>query len=344
MILRNKKYFLICLIITLLNVSVVFAGRADKAGTSAASELLIPVGARLIGLGSASIANVDGLEAIYLNPAGLSSLNSQYGVMFSHMTYIADINVEYLAAAVKLSSFGYFGVSIKSLDVGDIKITTEDQPDGTGEVTSPTFMIIGGTFSRQISDRISVGLSANYIYEKMARVSASGIGFNLGVQYNGIGGIDGLSVGAAVKNIGSSIKFDGTGLLREASINDVSRSSSIVKIESASSDIPSTIEVGLGYDAKINDANDILFVSTFQNNDYSADEYKFGVEYIYNKLLSLRGGMMISPTTPNEYLFGPSMGIGVNYDATFGKISVDYSYRAVKYFSGNHIFSVIFKF
>ncbi|MBI4810774.1 MAG: PorV/PorQ family protein [Ignavibacteriales bacterium] len=336
------RKFVFIFVMVVVFISNTIAGRADKAGTAAASELLIPVGARLIGLSGASLANVYGMEAIYLNPAGLSALASQHGVMFSHMMYIADIDIEYFAAATKLTSIGCVGFSLKSLNVGDIQITTEDQPDGTGEITSPTFLVIGGTFSRQISDHISVGFSANYIYEKMASVSASGIAFNLGVQYNGIGGIDGLSVGATVKNIGSSIKFDGPGMLREARISDVLNPTSTVKIEAAASDLPSTIEIGLGYIASVHEMGNILIASTFQNNNYSADEYKFGAEYIYKNIFSLRSGITISPSSgAGEYIFGQSLGVGVNYMTTYAKISFDYSYRVVRYFDGNHVFGII---
>ncbi len=343
---QKHIYYIIfkLILIIIISTSTIYAGRPDKAGTSAASELLIPVGARSIGLGGSHIATVNGPEAMYWNPAGLAGSSSK-NFLFSHMSYIADIGVDYFAASVPLFNLGNLGVAIKSLDVGDIAVTTEDLPDGTGEITSPTFIIVGGTYARQITDRISVGVTSNYIYEKMARVSASTFAVNLGVQYTGIGGIEGLSVGAAVKNLGPSLKFDGAGLLRDADVIDASRQNSKVKIEAAASDLPSTIEIGLGYKVPLLDLGMMNITSTFQNNNYSDDEYKFGAEYIYDNLISVRGGIAITPEIgSSRYIFGESVGAGINYEVSNIRISIDYAYRAVKYFNGNHVFTVMLEY
>src|SRR5438128_2487144 len=76
-----------------------FAGRGDKAGTAAASELLIPVGAQSVALGGSEMASVSGIEVIYWNPAGLARSEKGANAMFSHMSYIADIGVEYFAVS-----------------------------------------------------------------------------------------------------------------------------------------------------------------------------------------------------------------------------------------------------
>ena len=341
---KKLKRLFHCAIILAVWFTQATAGRTDKAGSAAAAELLIPIGARSIALGNSPLATVSGIEAMYWNPAGLAR-SPKTGVMFSYMRYIADINVNYFAGSTLLKNIGSVGISVKSIDVGDIAVTTEDQPDGTGEITSPTFLIVGATFARQISDRIFVGITSNYIYEKMAKVSASTYSFNLGVQYTGIGGIEGLSVGAAVKNLGPSLKYDGTGLLREAGVRDAIRKNSIVKIQAAASDLPSTIEIGLGYSMMFHSVGELNLTSVFQNNNYSADEYKFGVEYIFNNLLSVRSGITISPGSGfSENIFGPSFGIGFQTAFNNYNIFVDYAYRSIEFFQGNHVLGITLEF
>ena len=181
------------LLLTISLSCVLHAGRGDKSGTSAAPELLIPVGARSIALGGASLATITGVEAIYWNPAGLARSSPAFDLMVSHMSYLADIGVNYFAASRNFADVGSVGLAVKSLAIDDIPITTEDQPDGTGETTSPTFLVVGGAFSRRMSDKISVGIVANLVFEQMARVSARGISFSGGVQYTGLGGMEGLS-------------------------------------------------------------------------------------------------------------------------------------------------------
>jgi hypothetical protein len=322
----------------MLPLNGAFAGRGDKSGTAGASQLLIPVGAVSIALGGAGLATSTGVEAMYWNPAGLARQENGTDLMFSHMTYLADINVEYAGVSTRVGSLGHLGLSLKSLVVGSIPVTTEDAPDGTGETASPTFVVVGGTFSRQVSEKIFVGITTNIIYESMDRVSASGVAFSAGVQYLGLGGIEGLSLGVAVKNVGPGLKYDGSGLLRNADIGDASRGISPVKIQAAQAELPSTIEFGLGYTFNPSDRNTLRFSSVFQNNNYSEDEYRFGGEYLYDNLVALRAGMTVSPQDPgNEYIYGPSGGIGIHTVVNEVRVSVDYAYRWVRYFSGNHV-------
>jgi hypothetical protein len=325
----------------ILPVDRAFAGRGDKSGTAAAPQLLIPVGAVSIALGGAGLATSTGIEAMYWNPAGLAREGNGTDVMFSHMSYLADISVEYAGVSTRLGSLGSVGLSMKSLAVGTIPVTTEDAPDGTGETASPTFLVVGGTFSRQISEKIFAGITANIIYESMDRVSASGVAFSAGVQYLGLGGIEGLSLGVAVKNVGPGMTYDGSGLLRNAEIGDASRGTSPVKIQAARADLPSTIEFGLGYSFALSDRNNLRISSVFQNNNYSEDEYRFGGEYLYDNLVALRAGMTISPQDAgNEYIYGPSGGLGIHTLVNEVRVSVDYAYRWVRYFSGNHVITL----
>ena len=111
------KYSILRILATLLIVIILHcvaeAGRGDKAGTSAAPELLIPVGARAIALGSSSISAITGIEAIYWNPAGLARSSHSANAMFSHMNYIADVGVDYGAVSIDFPSFGAVGLTLK---------------------------------------------------------------------------------------------------------------------------------------------------------------------------------------------------------------------------------------
>ena len=175
----------------------------QRIGTNGASELLIPVGARYIAMGGAPIATVKGVDAIYWNPAGVARANYTADVMFSHMSHIADININYVALALKFGSVGTVGLNVKALDIGDIAVTTEESPDGTGALLNPQFIITGLTYSRALTDRISVGATVNLISEQLERATASTIAFDFGVQYRDLASINGLSIAVAVKNLGS---------------------------------------------------------------------------------------------------------------------------------------------
>ena len=123
----------------ILIATSIYAGDVARKGTTGAEQLLIPVGARGIATGGAFLANLTGLESIYYNPAGLD-VYPQTEAMFSYINYLADINVSYFAIGTSLGDFGSIGLDLKSFDFGDIPVTTEQFPDGTGDTYSPAFL------------------------------------------------------------------------------------------------------------------------------------------------------------------------------------------------------------
>jgi hypothetical protein len=338
-----KNIFRIFIIVftLLLALDASFAGGGNRTGTGGATQLLIPVGPRGIAMGESNVATAYGVEALFWNPAGVAKLQGSAGVMFSHMSYIADIGVEYGVVSANFEGFGIMSLSLKSISVGDIAVTTTQNPDGTGDTFTPQMITAGLSYSRQLTERISVGLTANFITETLGEVSASGLAFNVGVIYDNLADLNGLSFGIVMKNIGPQMKYDGSGLLTLADVTDYSRPPQYYKIDSAPFEMPSTFELGLGYKPVIDEMNSLQFSGTFQNNNFSGDEYKLGAEYGYNNTFFVRGGYQFAPDVESEnYLYGFTAGAGINYQLEGIDLKIDYAYRDAQYFDGNHIFAV----
>jgi len=319
------------------------AGNREKAGTAAASELLIPVGARDLAMGGSTIATTSGIESIFWNPAGLAYNESKATAMFSRLTYIADINVNYIGVAGTFSNFGTVGFSIKSLDIGDIPITTEDFPDGTGATVSPTFFVLGVHYAKAISDRVGVGFTINFINEDLAeaRVGASGFAFSAGVQYKNLANVNGLDFGVAVKNIGPQMGYSGAGLLKSARVDDATRGSGFVQIDAGSDELPSTIELGLAYTISAGEASELMITGMFQNNNFSDDQTKFGAEYNFNNLFFARGGWDMAPDAEGDaFIFGGSLGVGFHLQVGGLDLTADYGWRQSDFFDNQNAFSV----
>ena len=349
---KHIRIFTLCLICLLL-LGIVATGSAQnkRVGTAAAPELQIPIGARDLAMGGSTIAVSEGVEAIYWNPAGLGKMTSSAEAMFSNMSYIADIGVNYGAVAGSFGQFGTVALSVKSLNFGDINITTVDDPDGLGgRVFSPAFVTVGLSFARSLTDAISAGATVKIISEQIHRVSASGVAFDFGVQYNRLGGIPGFSVGVAVKNIGGQMKFDGSGLLRDAIASDVGRGVQKFKSEAASFELPSTIEIGLSYQRNFGDNFGTIVNGTFTNNNLFLDEYRLGAELAYkfeSMSLFARAGAAVTPKDQNaeaENVFGACFGAGITTNAAGVNITLDYAYRSAQFFNANQVFSVKFGF
>jgi hypothetical protein len=320
------KIFAAVVILTLaVNISI--SGPRDKFGTSAAPELLIPVGSIGTALSGSNISSIQGIDAMYWNPAGLSVLNSSRGeALFSHMNYFADMRVEYFSAGVNLGSLGTIGVGLKSLVIGDIEETSEIQPEGTGVVYSPTYLVANVSYARRMTDRIRFGTNVKIISENVADVSATGWAFDFGLQY--VAGTTGLSFGIALKNLGPSMTFNGPGLDREfININGVKTTQ---RINLQSFDLPTNLELGVGFDREIYKDFNLGIHAGFVNGSFTSDEYKFGLQFGYKNYFFVRGAFTIYPNKEaDESLFGPTFGAGIRYPFGSFSLAFDYAYRVI---------------
>ncbi|MDZ7267587.1 MAG: PorV/PorQ family protein [candidate division KSB1 bacterium] len=338
--------FLVLMLAVFLFAGDETMAQENRTGTNAASELLIPAGGRYIGMGGAAIASVQGIEAIYWNPAGLSRSSYSANAMFSHMRHIADINVNYVAVSANFGGFGTLGFSLKSLDIGDIEVTTEEAPDGTGAVISPQFITTGLTYSRALSDRVNVGATLNIINESIDRVGATGFAFDAGVQYSNLGKINGLSIGVAVKNIGPAMQYQGTGLYHNSQPLNSDRGPSPYQVVAQKDELPTTLELGLSYTLPLGDKNKLQLLSVFQDNNFQENVGRFGAEFNFRNQLFLRGGYSISPDTPDDavgksaYIYGLTLGAGLHYDFTGLGIDLNYAYRDLAFFNASNVLSV----
>ncbi len=336
----KRGLLVISLMVLTFMASSVFA--QTRVGTSAAPELLIPVGAKYEAMAGSANAFVTGVDAIYWNPAGLDMGSGTGGALFSYRQYIADIGVSYLAIGGKLG-FGSLGLTLRSFNIGTINVTTMNQPDGTGEQISPTFFIGGLTYSKQLTDRISVGATVNLINESFGIVSASGIGFDAGVQYENLIGIDGLGLGVSVKNIGTTMQYGGSGLWVQATIPNASVGLSYYKLQAASFQLPSVIDIGLGYKKSLDENNALEIAGTFENNNFGIDEYRGGVQYGFMNTIFVRAGYIYSKSQSGTVSIFQNYTLGAGVDlakVTGVGISFNYAYVPVKYFSSNHLFDL----
>jgi hypothetical protein len=335
----------ICLVLLACVALIANAANKDRVGTAGAQELLIPVGARSLAMGGSSMVFATGAEAIYWNPAGLGRMTNSVDALISSMNYMADIGVVYGAVGVKAGDLGTLGFSIKSISFGSIPVTTTLFPDGTGDMYSPTYITLGITYSKSLTDRIAIGVTANLVTERILELSASTVALNFGIQYQNLG-IQGLNLGVAVKNIGPGLQFSGSNLLFQADATTGLRSTQSYAVQAATADLPSSLEIGIGYTRKFDEKNGLSVGGVFRNNNYQDDEYSLGAEYEFNNVVFIRGGYTFAPQSvkdiagQNSYPFDYTLGAGLHYPLGDLDLSFDYAYQHVKYFSGNNVITL----
>lgn len=321
------------------------AGSDGRKGTSGASELLIPVGPRGTALGGAVVSDATGLEAMYYNPAGLAG-GERAEVAFSHTRYFAGMTVAHAAGAMPVGRIGTLGLSAKVLSVGDVIVTTEAAPDGTGEIMSPTFTVLGLTWARTFTDRVNFGGTVTYVNENIANHIANGVAFDFGVQYRT--GYRGLAFGMALKHIGTQMSYSGPGLeifTRDPN-SDPNAGSRGLSYSTAGFEMPSHFTLASSYDAVSGPRQRFTLMAAYQNNNFHGDNLRGGAEWSYRDQFKLRGsvyGTFNGTTDPltAEETFKLSSGddlyagyaLGAGFQTGFGeggRVGVDVAWRPVR--------------
>jgi hypothetical protein len=300
----------------LAHAATAWAGGLDRVGTAGAQELRIPVGAASTAIGGSTVALGNGLGNIFWNPASLAATDENQAVV-SYSTYLADAKVNYGAVSTRLGSQGNIAFSVKVLNIGDITVTTEDAPEGTGQILTPNFAVLGLTYGRRMTDRVLLGVTGAYVSEKVAEVSATGLAIDLGVQYDT--GWRGLRFGFAMKNVGPDMRFDGPNLEERLVLpgDDPTAQPHVVRLQPASFEIPSYLQIGVSYDVAMGEARHATIFGAFQGNNFSTDEYRIGAEVPVGEWLALRGGFTGQVPVQEEdrqenYLYSFSYGAGFN--------------------------------
>ena len=346
-----RKHILISLIVIAFSSSI-FA-QSSRMGSASSTQLLVVPSAKYLS-GGGAVASASGMDAAFWNPAGLAMSESGIDAIFSNRQYIADIQNNFFGIATNIGEYR-MAANVRTFNIGDINETTVFSPDGTGQVFTPNFSIVGASVSKKLSDNTSVGLTANYIRESFGRVSASGVAYDLGVQYKGLLGREGLDVGFALKNFGSPVKYDGPGLGVFAEPSDADRPNEYYKLDVAAFDLPFTFDMGVTYNVAGVDLG-----ATYTSNYYSTDELKFSAGYKFEGLGSVGVGFQTSGAAQeiehhdddhgdDDWYTNPSDGVSFGASLDMSRfvgmnLSVDYSMLPMGDFGTNSVLALRFAF
>jgi hypothetical protein len=326
------------LVAALIACQMLFAGN-ENVGTVSGVQLLLPVGARSVGMSGAVQSTVSGLEAAYWNPAGVAKVKTA-SFYFNQMNYIADIKVNNIAGAYAIDGIGTFGAHVQFLDFGDIEQTTTDMPDGTGITYSPDFLVGGISFARAITDKVNAGVTLKYVYEGIMETSASAFAFDIGVQYKFN---NGLRFGISMKNIGTKMLYDGDNLEQQIRIDGSSPSSDngYARYSTLEFGLPTTFALGMSYDYSIDRENLVTLAGDFVHQNEGDSEYYLGAEYSYDRMFYLRAGYNATKFINEDILFGFTAGGAVNIVMGGTKFEIGYAFRSVEnYFDHNNMFTI----
>jgi len=321
-----------------------YAGNKDRAGEAGAGQLLINPWARSNGLGGANSANIQGLEAMFWNVAGLAHTQGTE-LIFSNTTWLkgTGTNISAFGISKKLGeNGGVIGLSVVSFSYGDIMITTVDQPEGGIGTFSPSQSNINFSYAKTFSNSIYGGINIKYVSESTSDTHASTLAVDAGIQYI-TGKHDEIKFGVALKNVGGTMSYEGDGMSFRGLVPGQANAMTIEQ-RSAGFELPSLIRIGFSYDFFLGDKSILTPAYTFTSNSFTNDQHGLGLEFKWSKYLVLRAAYVYEDGIYDEtirmnaltgFTAGASIQVPFNKDNKSG-FSIDYAYQDSNPFAGSH--------
>jgi len=315
--------------IILLLVSVQVFGSTYKKGTTAGSFLKLEVGARAAALGGSYVGLANDATASYWNPAGLF-IRKGFNLSFQNSQLYAGLHQTFFATSYSITPEFSLGVFVNYLNIGTFEETTIQNPDGTGEIFTAKDMAVGLAFCSQLTDHVSIGVTAKYVQERIWYESASNVAFDLGTLYR-FSDI-GLSVGMLLSNLGPSMSMDqGPQLTFRKQKPDNFPGSPDVESQLKTRTFPLPMCFTLGIAMELvgrsspflkNERNRILLVASSNDAIDAPFRSNFGLEYAWNRTLLFRVGYRWNYDAARE-----SFGMGLDLFPLLGKnIAFDYTW------------------
>ena len=338
----SKKIIFTIVYVFLLNA--VIPQQVNKTGTTAAKFLSIGVGARANALGGASTAIVDDASAMYWNPAGVALVDKFQGI-FTYTKMFADVNLNSFGVVIPSGSAGNFGINITALNIGEMDVTTELEPEGTGATFSAGSYAIGLTYARNITDDFIIGATVKYIREGIYNSSADGFAVDIGTLFKTP--FYGIKFASSITNFGTKMRITGDDLLvRYDQDPNTSGNNETVdaNLATESFELPLRLQIGIARDFVFFD-NQKFTVAVDANYPNDNDQWmNIGGELsLFRELIELRGGYKALFLDDSQE--GLTLGVGINYfDLEFIDISVDYAYQDFEFLDSIHSFGLIIGF
>jgi hypothetical protein len=277
-------------------------------GVEGAAFLLLPVGARATALGQAATADGGTSEAMFWNPAGLSSLTRGEFAIHHYDAFFGSGDA--VAIVVPSSRLGTFGLAAYLVDYGDLAVTRRELgPEPVGQI-SPRNLALMASYATDVAGGVALGLTYKLVQFRVDCTgdctdvpTATGTthAVDIGVRFGSSARGGPVMVGIALKNLGFKLQ---------------------VNNRAQADPLPTRIAVGVsarlvrpatgveGLDARV-----LADVQGAVGEGSLEPVTTVGIESGVGSMLRLRGGYAFL----NSAAKGPSLGVGVQ----FGSVAFD---------------------
>ena len=175
-------------------------------------------------MGDVGVATSPDANSAHWNAAKLAFIEDDMGFSLSYSPWLGrlvpDMSLNYLTGYKRIDAVSAFGFDLRYFNMGEIQLT-DGRGNELGEFT-PRDIAIGGTYSRKLSQNLSLGISARFIHSNLSgNVGAGGgnegrpgvsVGTDIGLYHRkevDIAGRESIwSWGVNISNIGPKITYN----------------------------------------------------------------------------------------------------------------------------------------
>lgn len=301
-----------------ISVAVVFVPCFSHAASGAkygGEFIAIGVGGRALGMGGAYSALANDVTAGYWNPAGLSKLSYPQIILMHDERFGGLINYDYGAAAIPLGTNASLAFSTIRLGVDDIANTTgawndlnhngipEDVEIDRSKISyyNSADWAFYLSYARKSNEKFSYGANLKLIRREQGVGSATGIGFDIGAQYQVS---DKFAVGANLQDATTTLVAWSTGT--NDLISPTLKLGSAYMLDALGGRFAPAFDVDIRFEHR-------QYASNAHIGNISFD-FHSGLEFDYQNLVAVRAGM--------SELSKLNLGAGIHLP----KFDIDYSF------------------
>lgn len=275
-------------------------------GAETAAFLNVGAGARALGLGGAYSALADEIHALHWNPAGLASVEKREFAA-SHAELAGGARHDFVAFAYK-GAVGTFAGGVTYLGHPDF-----DGRDSTGRGTgsiSASESALALAFARK-TELADLGASIKHVRGSIGSAEANGAALDLGARRRWERG---LSLGAALRHLGTGLKYDGE-----------------------TNELPMRLAVGAGWSFAGGHAMAAELVNAPR---VGGNEVSVGGEYQAMKSVYLRGGYSTQSAVTGGSGFDAAKGLTLGVGLKGARWTIDYAVLPTGELGSSHRFSL----
>ena len=268
MMLRKSRIMVVLASVLLLCAA---SAHAQDGGAGTRSIFTIGAGSRAISMGGSFVALGDDPTALYYNPAALKS-NRHFGIMVNHIQLFSgfsDASYDFLGIVYPTLSVGSVGLGFMTAGTGGIREFDEYSRE-LGEISyreSQAMLAYAFDVPWNLLGRLTLGSSIKLLHQRVGDYSDTGSGIDIGLLYR-TSYLKGFTIGANLQDI---VGAD-------------------TKLQEVSEKVDRTMMLGAGYARRFQNGSVLNLTAQYDIPERADKDLRFGAEFIFKDLLSVRLG------------------------------------------------------